>query len=136
MESNATISELGKCLHSTADPNHPHGIYDGNINESQRALIKTAQREARAKSNMPAEKVGYPENDRRPVSKANRAGTRGFRAPEVLLKCEAQTGGMYFTLKYWIHVGLIEFSKSYRRVVCWNHFSLLLDWEISDLSVK
>lgn len=31
----------------------------------------------------------------RPVSKANRAGTRGFRAPEVLLKCNEQTGGMY-----------------------------------------
>jgi hypothetical protein len=30
---------------------------------------------------------------RRVVSKANRAGTRGFRAPEVLLKCGAQTGG-------------------------------------------
>jgi len=103
MESNATISELGKCLHSSADPDHPHGIY-GTINESQRALIKTAQREARAKSNMPAEKVGYPENDRRPVSKANRAGTRGFRAPEVLFKCHAQTGGMYFTSKYLIHV--------------------------------
>jgi hypothetical protein len=29
----------------------------------------------------------------RVVSKANRAGTRGFRAPEVLLKCGSQTGG-------------------------------------------
>jgi cell division control protein 7 len=26
-------------------------------------------------------------------SRANRAGTRGFRAPEVLLKCGDQTGG-------------------------------------------
>jgi len=43
------------------------------------------QREARAKSNMSAEKVGYPHNDLRPVSKANRAGTRGFRAPEYYL---------------------------------------------------
>ena len=31
----------------------------------------------------------------RPHSKANRAGTRGFRAPEVLLKCGDQTGGAY-----------------------------------------
>lgn len=30
-----------------------------------------------------------------PISKANRAGTRGFRAPEVLLKCGEQTGGMH-----------------------------------------
>lgn len=32
-------------------------------------------------------------NIRRPLSKANRAGTRGFRAPEVLLKCSEQSGG-------------------------------------------
>jgi cell division control protein 7 len=33
----------------------------------------------------------YPRNDSRPGRRANRAGTRGFRAPEVLLKCTAQT---------------------------------------------
>lgn len=33
---------------------------------------------------------GYPKNDSRPSKRANRAGTRGFRAPEVLLKCTAQ----------------------------------------------
>lgn len=32
----------------------------------------------------------------RPMSKANRAGTRGFRAPEVLLKCPDQSGGTSF----------------------------------------
>ncbi|KAI9702159.1 MAG: hypothetical protein M1820_006241 [Bogoriella megaspora] len=32
-----------------------------------------------------------PRNDSRPARRANRAGTRGFRAPEVLLKCTAQT---------------------------------------------
>ncbi|KAG9244171.1 kinase-like domain-containing protein [Calycina marina] len=35
--------------------------------------------------------AGYPRNDTRPSRRANRAGTRGFRAPEVLLKCTAQT---------------------------------------------
>ena len=35
--------------------------------------------------------TGYPRNDTRPSRRANRAGTRGFRAPEVLLKCTAQT---------------------------------------------
>jgi cell division control protein 7 len=37
--------------------------------------------------------VSYPKPDRdtRPSKRANRAGTRGFRAPEVLLKCTAQT---------------------------------------------
>jgi cell division control protein 7 len=34
---------------------------------------------------------GYLKNDTRPSRRANRAGTRGFRAPEVLFKCTAQT---------------------------------------------
>lgn len=34
---------------------------------------------------------GYPRNDSRPSRRANRAGTRGFRAPEVLMKCTQQT---------------------------------------------
>ncbi|KAJ2904996.1 cell cycle protein [Zalerion maritima] len=34
---------------------------------------------------------GYPRNDTRPSRRANRAGTRGFRAPEVLFKCTAQS---------------------------------------------
>jgi cell division control protein 7 len=33
----------------------------------------------------------YPNNDQRPSRRANRAGTRGFRAPEVLLKCTSQS---------------------------------------------
>lgn len=33
---------------------------------------------------------GYPKHDTRPGRRANRAGTRGFRAPEVLLKCPDQ----------------------------------------------
>ncbi|KAI0118014.1 kinase-like protein [Hypoxylon sp. NC0597] len=35
--------------------------------------------------------TGYPVNDTRPSRRANRAGTRGFRAPEVLFKCTEQT---------------------------------------------
>lgn len=34
---------------------------------------------------------GYPKNETRRVKRANRAGTRGFRAPEVLMKCSSQT---------------------------------------------
>ncbi|KAK9479295.1 kinase-like domain-containing protein [Lipomyces japonicus] len=34
---------------------------------------------------------GYMKNDTRPGRRANRAGTRGFRAPEVLFKCLNQT---------------------------------------------
>ncbi|KXT18420.1 hypothetical protein AC579_8164 [Pseudocercospora musae] len=36
-------------------------------------------------------KPSYPKEDHRSSRRANRAGTRGFRAPEVLLKCTAQT---------------------------------------------
>ncbi|KAI1302897.1 putative cell cycle protein kinase [Xylaria venustula] len=35
--------------------------------------------------------VGYPKVETRPSRRANRAGTRGFRAPEVLFKCTEQT---------------------------------------------
>ncbi|KAK4185646.1 kinase-like domain-containing protein [Podospora australis] len=35
--------------------------------------------------------IGYPKQDTRPSRRANRAGTRGFRAPEVLFKCTEQT---------------------------------------------
>ena len=40
-------------------------------------------------------KIGHmkQELDRRPAIRANRAGTRGFRAPEVVLKCPDQTMG-------------------------------------------
>ena len=34
---------------------------------------------------------GYPKTDTRPSRRANRAGTRGFRAPEVLFKCTEQS---------------------------------------------
>lgn len=34
---------------------------------------------------------GYPKNDPRSSRRANRAGTRGFRAPEVLFKCTSQS---------------------------------------------
>lgn len=33
---------------------------------------------------------GFRKEDKRPVRRANRAGTRGFRPPEVLLKCPVQ----------------------------------------------
>lgn len=39
----------------------------------------------------PLPRPSYPKEDQRSSRRANRAGTRGFRAPEVLLKCTAQT---------------------------------------------
>lgn len=40
---------------------------------------------------VPSNPPGFYMNDTRPVLKAARAGTRGFRAPEVLFRCEHQT---------------------------------------------
>lgn len=54
-------------------------------NQSRRIKIENSK----AFGQTPA--TGYPKNDQRPSRRANRAGTRGFRAPEVLLKCTAQT---------------------------------------------
>ncbi|KAK3368015.1 kinase-like domain-containing protein [Podospora didyma] len=50
---------------------------------------KTRLRAAHAASRAPSD--GYPKQDTRPSRRANRAGTRGFRAPEVLFKCTEQT---------------------------------------------
>ncbi|CAL1700077.1 unnamed protein product [Somion occarium] len=85
--------KLGACLHTAPTRAHPHGRIkppdEYDINH-----IKKMQKEARLRCNIPSDKVGYPEKDNRPHSKANRAGTRGFRAPEVLLKCGEQTGAI------------------------------------------
>lgn len=87
-----TSSYLGACLHTGATRQHPHGKLR-STEDFDPEWVKRMQREARLKCQLPSEKVGYPERDQRPPSKANRAGTRGFRAPEVLLKCVLQTGG-------------------------------------------
>ncbi|KAK4442689.1 kinase-like protein [Podospora aff. communis PSN243] len=44
-----------------------------------------------AANNNPVPPNAYPKSDTRPSRRANRAGTRGFRAPEVLFKCTEQT---------------------------------------------
>lgn len=53
---------------------------------------------------------GYPKNDARRNKRANRAGTRGFRAPEVLMKCSQQTTA----IDIW-SVGVILLSFLSRR---------------------
>ncbi|KAH9854973.1 kinase-like protein [Lenzites betulinus] len=84
---------LGACLHTTPTRDHPHGRIKPRT-ELDIDHIKRMQKEGRLRSAGHSEKVGYPEKDSRPHSKANRAGTRGFRAPEVLLKCGEQTGAI------------------------------------------
>lgn len=51
----------------------------------RRARLEAAEKASSGPSN------GYPKEDTRPSRRANRAGTRGFRAPEVLFKCTEQS---------------------------------------------
>ncbi|KAI5987777.1 kinase-like protein [Pisolithus marmoratus] len=83
----------GACFHTPPSRRYPHGKPRPR-NEYDAELLKKMQREARQKSSWPSDRVGYPDKDTRPHSKANRAGTRGFRAPEVLLKCGQQSGAV------------------------------------------
>ncbi|KAL1739650.1 kinase-like domain-containing protein, partial [Schizophyllum fasciatum] len=88
-------STYGKCFHTRPSPEYPHGRM---LTRSQMNMdiesYKRMQRQAREKSESLPENVGYPAHDTRPIPKANRAGTRGFRAPEVLLKCSDQSGAI------------------------------------------
>jgi cell division control protein 7 len=100
---------LGACLHTAPTRENPHGHIRPRTDYDPEA-VRRMQKEARYRSTLPSEKVGYPDKDTRyvtvhesvngsdsvvcsPHSKANRAGTRGFRAPEVLFKCGEQSGG-------------------------------------------
>ncbi|MCJ1388966.1 hypothetical protein MMC18_001818 [Xylographa bjoerkii] len=65
---------------------HKHGIVHRDIKPTEKGL--TVPIAHAANNPLP---TGYPKNDTRPSKRANRAGTRGFRAPEVLLKCTSQT---------------------------------------------
>ncbi|KAI6003609.1 kinase-like protein [Pisolithus albus] len=91
-----TLCDFGLASRMEAStPTHwyPHGKPRPR-SEYDSELLKKMQREARQKSSWPSDRVGYPDKDTRPHSKANRAGTRGFRAPEVLLKCGQQSGAV------------------------------------------
>lgn len=62
-----------------------------------------------------ASQGGYRKEDRRPGRHANRAGTRGFRAPEVLYRCNSQTT----KIDMW-SVGVVLLSILTRRVPFFN----------------
>ncbi|KZP00200.1 kinase-like protein [Calocera viscosa TUFC12733] len=84
-----------KCLHSPPTSGQPHGRFSWQETSGQRSdkLAKAKQQYLSAPKRVAQgpEKIGYPTQDERPAVRANRAGTRGFRAPEVLLKCPDQT---------------------------------------------
>ncbi|MCO5579475.1 hypothetical protein L7F22_033330 [Adiantum nelumboides] len=62
-------------------------LYENRSKSSTASGAANLKRRAMA----PPERIGYNKEDARPGVRANRAGTRGFRAPEVLLKCQDQT---------------------------------------------
>jgi len=81
----ATLEDLGGTRTKTTDtPAVEQAVYD-----------------ARKRSRLGEGRIGFPQDDKRSAIKTNRAGTRGFRAPEVLLKCPDQTTGEYSDLLDW-----------------------------------
>lgn len=106
----------GNCHHSPPTRDHPHGrthINDEVVSTHflSGGMLHPNSRPAAAGQmigKLPAQtyqhlhaniaiawsgmsRPGYPKQDMRPSARANRAGTRGFRAPEVLLRCADQT---------------------------------------------
>jgi cell division control protein 7 len=59
--------KLGACLHTCASPEHPHGRILTS-SEYDRQAVRKAQKDAREKSRLSTEKVGYPEKDTRYVT--------------------------------------------------------------------
>jgi len=59
--------KLGACLHTCASPEHPHGRVFTSL-EYDRQAVRKAQKDARERSRLTAEKVGYPEKDTRYVA--------------------------------------------------------------------
>ncbi|KDQ15378.1 hypothetical protein BOTBODRAFT_108590 [Botryobasidium botryosum FD-172 SS1] len=100
-ESHGTLCDFGlaqrveldvasSCNHTGPSQDYPHGQISP-LTQAEATRIKNLMIDARKKSAGPAERVGIPAEDSRPSVKANRAGTRGFRAPEVLFKCQNQS---------------------------------------------
>ncbi|KAG8985628.1 hypothetical protein FRB90_004571, partial [Tulasnella sp. 427] len=81
------------CNHTAASKESVHGALKSFSRENVERM-KDILAEAREKSKGPSDKVGWLAEETRHNIKANRAGTRGFRAPEVLLKCEDQTAAL------------------------------------------
>ena len=54
----------GACLHGPPTAKNPHGENNVRYQYNPESMVKL-QREARAKSKLPSEKVGYPDKDTR-----------------------------------------------------------------------
>ncbi|CCK72529.1 serine/threonine protein kinase CDC7 KNAG_0K01660 [Huiozyma naganishii CBS 8797] len=92
------------CLMRSNAPTHPATAHHGLVTIQNGKLVHL--------NNVQGVDLtkGYPKNETRRMKRANRAGTRGFRAPEVLMKCGAQTT----KIDIW-SVGVILLSLISRR---------------------
>jgi hypothetical protein len=110
----ATLEDLGGTRTKTTDtPAVEQAVYD-----------------ARKRSRLGEGRIGFPQDDKRSAIKTNRAGTRGFRAPEVLLKCPDQTTGQYSPLMNMVA------DSSCGCLVCWNHVAFALDPQIPRVQLE
>lgn len=108
----------GKCHHTPPTPEHPHGEQEINYSVHSTHLLPNgalARDDRSARTMAPPDRVGYLKNDMRPGVRANRAGTRGFRAPEVLFKCMDQTPA----IDVW-SAGIVLLSLLLRRFPLFN----------------
>lgn len=71
----------GSTLANTSTPT-PSNSNPANTSRDPTESLRTDRRNA-----------GYVRNDARHQVRANRAGTRGFRAPEILMRVTRQTAG-------------------------------------------
>jgi cell division control protein 7 len=76
------------CQHTPASRAHLHG---SRTRTGDTAAVEQAVYDAAKRAKSGDGRIGFRQEDARPPIKTNRAGTRGFRAPEVLLKCPDQT---------------------------------------------
>ncbi|KAL1923111.1 uncharacterized protein VTP21DRAFT_9487 [Calcarisporiella thermophila] len=87
---NTAKAQLRRTRSKTMEGNNKENLPVETFVNSTAAAIKSAPRPA---PHLLADekRPGYPKNDKRKSVHANRAGTRGFRAPEVLFKVIHQT---------------------------------------------
>ncbi|WOO79374.1 Cell cycle serine/threonine-protein kinase hsk1 [Vanrija pseudolonga] len=76
------------CQHEPATRASLHGT---RTKTNDTPTVEQAVYDARKRAKAGEGRIGFRQEDARPSIKTNRAGTRGFRAPEVLLKCPNQT---------------------------------------------
>ncbi|KIS00442.1 CDC7 protein kinase [Cryptococcus deuterogattii 2001/935-1] len=100
------------CQHAPATSTFLQGF---KIKTPDTSVVEQAVYDARKRSKLGEGRVGFPHEDKRPAIRTNRAGTRGFRAPEVLLKCPDQT----VAVDVW-SAGIILFSILTQKFPAFN----------------